>query len=135
MDRNTFAHKGIYLHTMADLQFAYDKIIYEPALGLSLDFKGAIPLGKKISINASLFAGMDVLGNIKNNLPLRFAAGFSRFDRICFPQYISEDIYGAGKACAEILLQFEPWNQLTILGGDAFIRLNGTIGNVFDTWD
>ena len=135
MDRNTFAHKGIYLHTMADLQFAYDKIIYDPALELSLNLKGAIPIGKKISINTSLFAGMDVLGNVKDNIPLRFAAGFSRFDRIYFPQYISEDIYGAGKACAEISLQFEPWNQLTILGGDAFIRLNGTIGNVFDTWD
>lgn len=135
MDRNTFAHKGIYIQSSADLQFAYDKEIRPPALCISLDLKGAIPIGKHVSINPSLFAGMDVLGNIKKDVPLKLAAGYSRYDRIYFPQYTSEGGYGANKACAELSIQIEPWNQLTILGGEAFIRLTGTIGNVVDSWN
>ena len=134
LDRNTFAHKGIYLHEVSDLQFVYDKEIHKPALCLSLDFKGAIPLGKHFSINPSIFAGMDVLGNVKNDIPLKLAAGYSRYDRVYFPQYVSEGAFGANKAAAEIALQIEPWNQLTILGGEAFIRINGTFGNVVDSW-
>ena len=135
LDRNSFAHKGIYTHTIADLQFAYDgKGIHHPALNLSLDVKGAIPIGKHVSINPSLFAGMDVLGNVKKDIPLKFAAGFSRFDRVFFPQYTSEEYYGANKACAELTIQIEPWNQLTILGGEAYLRITGTIGNVMDSW-
>lgn len=134
MDRNTFAHNGIYLHSIADLQFAYDNKVHAPALCLSLDFKGAIPLGKHVSINTSLFAGMDLLGNIKKDIPLKLAAGYSRFDRVFFPQYTSEGAYGANKACAEISVQIEPWNQLTILGGEAFLRITGTVGNVVDSW-
>ena len=135
MDRDIFAHKGVFLHSIADLQFAYDNKIHPPALCLSLDIKGAIPIGKHVSINPSLFAGMDVLGNIKKDIPLKFAAGFSRFDRVYFPQYTSDDAYGAAKACAELSIQIEPWSQLTILGGEAFLRLTGTVGNVVDSWN
>ena len=135
LNRNTFAHKGILVHTLADLQFVYDTEVHDPALCLSLDLKGAIPIGKHLSINTSLFAGADVMGNIAKDIPLKFVAGFSRFDRVFFPQYTSEDAVGAAKACAEISLQIEPWSQLTILGGDAFIRINGTFGNVVDNWD
>ena len=135
LDRNSFAHKGVYVHSSADIQFAYDKEIHPPALCLSLDMKGAIPFGKHVSINPSLFAGMDVLGNIKKDVPLKLAAGYSRFDRLYFPQYTSEGAYGANKACAELSIQIEPWNQLTILGGEAFLRLTGTVGNVVDSWN
>ena len=135
LDRNSFAHKGVYVHSSADIQFAYDKEIHHPALCLSLDLKGAIPIGKHVSINSSVFAGMDVLGNIKKDIPLKLAAGYSRFDRLYFPQYTSEGAYGANKACAELAIQIEPWNQLTILGGDAFFRLTGTVGNVVDSWN
>ena len=32
-------------------------------------------------------------------------------------------------------VQIEPWSQLTILGGDAFLRFTGTVGNVVDSWN
>ena len=134
LDRSTFAHKGFYLHNVIDLQFVYDKEVHKPALCLSLDLKGAIPIGKHLSINPSLFAGMDVLESIQTDVPLKLAAGYSRFDRVFFPQYTTEGYYGANKACAELAVQIEPWSQLTILGGDCFIRINGTIGNVVDSW-
>ena len=134
MDRNTFAHKGLSLHTIADLEFVYDDYVHNPALCISLDFKSAIPLGKHVSINTSLFGGMDCLSNVQNDVPLKLVAGYSRFDRIYFPQYTDECDYGANKACAELSIQIEPWNQLTILGGEAFLRLTGTFGNVVDSW-
>ena len=135
LDRDGFAHRGFYMLGVADLQYAYrDTKIYDPALCLSLDMKAAIPLGRYFSINTSLFAGSDVLGNVKNVIPLKLAAGFSRYDRIFFPQYTTE-YFGANKLAIELALQIEPWDQITLFGGNLFFRINGTFGNVFDTWD
>ena len=138
MDRNSFAHSGFYLHGVADLRYAYDKnepyFIQHPGLFLSLDLKGAIPLGKHASLNVSIFGGMDVLGNTEKSVQLKLAGGFSRFDRVFFPQYTDDCYHGDTKAAVELAVQIEPFEQLTLFGGDLFFRISGTFGNVVDNW-
>lgn len=134
-DSNTFAHKGFYLHSITDLDFSYSrKKVYDPALAVSLEMKGAIPCGKMVSINPSVFFGTDVLGKMKNNAFLLLGAGYNSYDRVYMPQNVDQDIVGCTKLAGELAVQIEPWSQLTILGGDAIIRLSGTVSSVVNEW-
>lgn len=132
LDRYGFAHKGFYAKLLTDLHFCYDSVILDPALVISLDARSAIPLGRKMSINLDFFAGGDILGATKKHTACLYSAGFCTYDRVFFPQITDGGTYGTYKAGAAFTLQFEPWKQLSLFGGEAVIRLTGTAGNVTD---
>ncbi|MBQ0051967.1 MAG: patatin-like phospholipase family protein [Treponema sp.] len=135
LDRDCFPHSGIYLDTELDLLFPFKDEIFDPSFITTLNLKSAVPLGKKLSINTGLYFATDMLGTMNKNAYSLLAGGFHDYDRRFFPQCTSEGKYGSIKACAELTLQFEPWKQLTIFGGDAVLRLTGTVGNISTKWD
>lgn len=95
-----------------------------------VDFTAAIPLSSKVSIVFNMFAGSDItrqLMKIPSFIPM---FGFSLGDRTFFPQFSGKYQHGTHKGAAQLVLQFQPWQNLTILGGQMFISLSGSIGEV-----
>ena len=98
---------------------------------LSLDFEGAVPLGRGFGIVAGAFAG-SALGT---NLPDEYSfAGFNSFDRRYFPHMAGKDSYSANKAAVSLALQFQPWKNLVILGGQLVFSLSVSAGELLDEW-
>jgi NTE family protein len=99
------------------------------------DLRAAIPLGGRVSLAASLFAG----GRIDFEDPafppdLPFLT-FTNYDRFFFPHVTGREERGAYKAAASLALQAEPWKNLTLLGGQMIFLLSGAAGDVMTAWD
>ena len=45
-----------------------------------------------------------------------------------FPNISGKQQYGTQKFAAQLVLQFQPWQSITILGGQVFFNLTGTAG-------
>lgn len=136
LDRPVFAMSGIAL--TADTRLIFPVLIdhiANPYITGNLDFRGAIPIGKKISISFGMNAGTEFTGNMKKDLITIPLFGHNTYDRIYFPTIPSKKYFGINKLAASMSLQFMPFNQLTILGGELYFRLNGTVGNVTYDWE
>lgn len=134
MDREVFARKGLFANLCGKLAFPLDSEgLNDPVLLISGEVKGAVPLGKHVSFSASGFLGRDFLENMKDSPAAILTNGFSTFDRVYLPQISSENL-ASEKYGITASFQFEPWHQLTILGGDAILRLGGTLAAVTDSY-
>ena len=130
-DRKSFAHSGMYLNFNSKFIFPFStKGFSSPSILSSLNFKGSIPLGNNISINPELFFGTDLLQNGINNINILSTEYYSNYDRVFFPQISNKTNFGINKIAGTISCQFEPWEQITILGGDVFLRANFSIGKI-----
>jgi len=100
---------------------------------LSLDLLGVLPLPKGLSIAAGAFAGSDLSFNLSgiSGLPV----GFTSFDRRYFFNVSGIDRYYPHKTAASLAFQFQPWNNLTILGGQLILSFSASAGNLFDEWE
>ncbi len=95
-----------------------------------VDFTAAVPLARNFSIIFNVFAGSDIsmqLAKIPSFIPL---FGYTLGDRTYFPQMAGKQQYGTHKAAAQIVFQFQPWQNLTIMGGQMFFSVSGSIGEV-----
>ena len=100
-----------------------------------LDTEGAIPLSKRVSLILGGYGGFNIsqgLHNVKDLIPVY---GFSLADRRFFPQVSGSYEYGIHKIVFSAGVQAAPWNQLTILGGQAFLGISGAAGNIWDDFD
>ena len=98
---------------------------------VSAELQGAIALGNGFSLVASAFAG----ANLGPKPPEEFAfTGFSGGDRFYFPHIAGKEIYRANKAAAALTLQFQPWKNLVILGGQLIFSLSVSAGELLDEW-
>ena len=134
-DRLSFAHSGMYVNLNAKVICPFStKGFAKPSILTSLNLKGSIPLGYSISINPGLFFGTDILQNGRENISIIPTEYYSSYDRVFFPQISNKTIFGINKMAGTVSCQFEPWEQITILGGDVFLRANFSIGKVTYYW-
>jgi len=92
----------------------------------------AIPVSKKFSILFAAFGGGNFSEKLQDIPEQKPIYGFSLADRKFFPQIAPTTEYGLYEGVFEAGLQFEPWEQLTILGGEAFFAVTGAAGNVWN---
>ena len=137
MDRSVFAKKGFYLNSMIDFIVPYGIFDhgFEPSLIASLEIRGAIPVSKIFTINVNAFVGNEFTDTLINNYTAIPFESFTSYDRVYFPQVGKKDRFGTKKYSGMISLQFEPFGDLTILGGGVIFRLTGTAGAVAYTYD
>lgn len=134
-DRKSFAHKGVYLNFLTKVIVPFNSVqVFDSSIMSTIDFRGAIPLGKKVSINTGLRIGTDFTQNLSKNIQIISSEAYTNYDRYYFPQIPNKTTHGINIVTGSISLQVEPWEQLTILGGDVFLRFNGTIGNLTYDW-
>ena len=132
LDKKLFPHKGVFFNLNTKYVFPYtDSWTPLPQLLMITAYgKSSIPLGPYASINTTTAIGTDVFGNLSDSASPMLVEGYTNYDRIFFPQICGPSNFGSCKLAAAISIQLEPWKKLTILGGDALLTLNGTIGNV-----
>lgn len=134
-DRQSFAHSGMYINLNAKLISPFStKGFTSPSLLTSITLKGSIPLGNSISINPGLFFGTDILQNGTKNISIIPTEYFSNYDRVFFPQISNKTTFGINKIAGTVSCQFEPWEQITILGGDVFLRASFSMGKLTYKW-
>lgn len=93
-----------------------------------LDFSAAIPVAPKFSLIVNAQAVSDPslqLEKIPSFIPM---FGVALGDRMFFPNISGKQQYGTQKFAAQLVLQFQPWQSITILGGQVFFNLTGTAG-------
>ena len=97
---------------------------------LFLDVQGVLPLSRGFSITAGAFAGSDISLNLSrlNEFPL----GFTTFDRQYFPNMYSTGRYYSHKAAATLAFQFQPWENLSILGGQLILSVSASAGELLN---
>ena len=97
---------------------------------VSLDLKGALPLGSGFSISGGVFAGLEPGSKLSRLEGL--SAGFTAFDRQYFPNVYGIDNFYSYKAAAALALQYMPWKNLSILGGQLFFSVSASAGELFN---
>jgi NTE family protein len=102
---------------------------------LTADLRAAIPLAGGVSLTAGAFAGGRI-DSRKAALPRDIPfLSFSAYDRFFFPHLTGRDRRDAHKAAASLALQWEPWKNLTLLGGQMIFLLSGAAGELAAGWD
>lgn len=128
-DSPTFPSKGFYLRFNNTGVFPVVKEDDPIAFNITkVDFSAAIPVAPKFSLIANALAYSDVslqLEKIPNLIPF---FGPSLGDRMFFPNISGKQQYGTHKFAVQAVLQFQPWNDITVIGGQLFFNITGTIG-------
>ena len=104
---------------------------------------GAIPLSKKLSFITDIAVGSEYFQQIKTMPELYPCLGFNLGSRLYSPQFAGDFEYAPHKLQTMISLQFDPWDDITILGGKVFLKSNtsvykkyNSIGmKIFDTYE
>lgn len=97
---------------------------------LQTDLSAAVPLSSYISILCNATAGIcpsEQLYRLPSFVPVY---GFNTNDRLFFPHVTGKKKHGIHKGALSLSLQIQPWQQLTILGGQMFFAVNGSTGAV-----
>jgi NTE family protein len=101
---------------------------------ITADIRAAFPLGGGLSLAAGAFAGGRIDSrNAAFTRDIPFLT-FSAYDRFFFPHAAGRDSRGAHKAAASLALQWEPWKNLTLLGGQMIFLLSGAAGELTAGW-
>lgn len=131
LDAYTFPTKGVYASIKATGIFPITESNAPIALlTCEADARGIIPIGRRFSIILNGFVGtepLELLPHIPTAIPV---FGYHYQDRIFFPQMTGKQAYGIHKMAYSFGIQFLPWQQLTILGGQLFLALSGGFGDV-----
>jgi NTE family protein len=133
LNSSIYAVKGLYINVVTTFVFPVEKAspVYNM---LSIDSSAAFPIAGSFSIIANIFAGADIPGNPAGgvNSGQKPFFGFTT-DRMYFPQIANDIYYYSNKAAASLLLQFRPWQNITILGGQLVLSLGASVGKLDDT--
>ena len=136
-DRSLFSNKGFFMDVETSVAVPISKTVdFEDFFIKSkLDVRKNFSCGKKVSIGLSGTIGSDILQGLEKTPFLIPSEGFSTYDRIYFPQISDNSAYGLHKAAVAMSIQFQPWKNLTILGGQVIFRVMASCGNVIYNWD
>ena len=100
---------------------------------ISLDLQRIQPLNMGFSVATGAFVGFD-LGNRLSRLD-GLPAGFTAFDRQYFPNDTNAEMYYSCKAAAFLALQFHPWKNLSILGGQLLFSTSFSAGELVNEFE
>jgi NTE family protein len=99
---------------------------------ISLDMQAALPLGRGFSLTADAFAGT----TLGPGLPPEFTRlGYTAFDQRYFPNVPHTDDFRSHKVAASLSLQYLPWKEFFVLGGQLIFSLSASAGGLFNEWD
>ncbi len=102
---------------------------------VEIDAYGAIPFGNRWSLLLCGYAGMNISQQLLKTPQLMSVYGFSTgSDRRLFPQISGPGSFGLHKFVIGASLQFMPWNQITVLGGQMLFSVSGAVGNVWNDY-
>lgn len=135
MDYSLFGRKGVRVDT--SLKLIVPVTANKPEdllLRGQAEISAAVPFGDIVSLRVSGMGGTEFLNHFKNDLFMIPVEGFNAYDRLYFPTITTNDEFGTNLVAARVDLQFQPMKHLTIFGGDLFIILEGTAGNVTYQW-
>ena len=94
------------------------------------DFSAVISLGHRFSVAASAAAGSDITRNLAA-IPYQIPMfGYNSFDRMYFPHSAGKKLYGTHKGAAQIAFLFQPWDNVTILGGQIIFSTSVSAGQI-----
>lgn len=102
---------------------------------IKITFVGAIPLAKRITLLSTTFAGSDLFDTLFSMPGIVAKFGFNYGERFYFPQFAGVFDFGSHQVASQLSLQFRPWENLTIFGGQLFINIFGTVGNMWLSYD
>ena len=128
-DAPTFPSKGFYVRL--DTTGVFPITDNRVPLGFNMtkvDFTAAIPIAPKFSLIVNTLAASDPslqLEKIPNLVPF---FGVALGDRMFFPNVSGKQQYGTQKFAAQLVLQFQPWENITVIGGQMFFNITGTAG-------
>ncbi|WP_428770179.1 patatin-like phospholipase family protein [Treponema sp. HNW] len=136
LNYRTFPTRGFFSATQPSAVFPlggdYKTAAFER---ITTDFTAAIPLSSRITVLCSLFAGSSPSELLKKVPSLIPVYGFNLKDRMFFPHVTAKRKFGVHKASASLSLQIQPWEQLTVLGGQIFFSVNGAVGDVWPDYE
>jgi NTE family protein len=124
LDSRIFATRGVYVRLENILALPFPAAAETVSDRVSVDFSAAIPLGSRFSFITNLFAGTSIHPFF----------GFSVPDRLYFPHLTGNRDREAHKAAASLILQFEPWKNITVLGGQLVLSVSGAAGLAASEW-
>ena len=129
LDAPTFPNKGFYVRVDTTGVFPIMGQNTPVAFNMTqVDFTAAIPVAPKFSLIVNTLAASDPslqLEKIPNLIPL---FGVALGDRMFYPNISGNQQYGTQKFAAQVVLQFQPWDNITVIGGQAFFNITGTAG-------
>lgn len=131
LDYHSFPTRGFYVNL--DDTGVFPLFAENTPLAFNLcqiDFTAAIPVSSRFSILVNLFAGSDITRNLQEIPTFLPLFGYTLGDRTFFPQFSGKHQYGTHKGAVQIVFQFQPWENLTILGGQMLLSVSGSIGEV-----
>jgi NTE family protein len=124
LDSQIFATRGLYAKLENTLAFPLPLTRSAVSDSVSIDFSAAIPLGSHFSFITNFFAGTSIHPFF----------GFSALDRMYFPHLSGNQSRDAHKAASLLILQFVPWKNMTILGGQLVLSVSAAAGQVVHEW-
>lgn len=128
-DTPIFPNKGFYVRLDSTGVFPIMNKNVPVAFNMTkLDFSAAIPVAPKFSLIINTMAASDPslqLEQIPNLIPF---FGLTLGDRMFFPNISGSQKYGTQKFAAQVVLQFQPWDDITVIGGQLFFNVTGTAG-------
>lgn len=128
-DAPTFPSRGFYVRL--DTTGVFPINAPQVPVGFSMtrvDFTAAIPFAPKFSLIVNTLSASDPslqLEKIPSLIPF-FGVAFG--DRMFFPNVSGRQEYGTQKFAAQLVLQFQPWQSITVMGGQVFFNITGTAG-------
>ena len=96
---------------------------------------GAIPLSRKLSFITDIVVGSEYFQQIKTMPELYPCLGFNLGSRLYSPQFAGDFEYAPHKLQTMISLQFDPWDDITILGGKVFFSAFLGLGNLWTSYE
>jgi NTE family protein len=123
LDYQTFATRGFYAKLENTLLFPLPMDAGRMDDIVSLDISAAIPVGSSFSIITNFFAGTGINDT-----------RFITLDRMYFPHLSENQRIGAHEAAASLILQYQPWKNLSILGGQILFSISASAGQITDEW-
>ena len=128
-DSPTFPSRGFYVQLDTTGVFPINGVQSPIAFSMTkVDFTAAIPFAPKFSLIVNTVAASDPslqLEKIPNLIPF---FGVALGDRMFFPNISGKQEYGTHKFAAQLVLQFQPWQSITLLGGQIFFNMASTAG-------
>lgn len=128
-DTPIFPNKGFYVRLDSTGVFPIMNKNVPVAFNMTkIDFSAAIPVAPKFSLIINTMAASDPslqLEQIPNLIPF---FGVTLGDRMFFPNISGSQQYGTQKFAAQAVLQFQPWDDITVIGGQLFFNITGTAG-------
>jgi hypothetical protein len=133
LDSRIFATRGLYAGLENTLAFSLPST--RPAAssrvsdGVSVDISAAFPLNGHFSLISNFFAGSSIHPYFD----------FNAVDRMYFPHLSMNRLqgthkYSTHKAASSLILQFEPWNNLVILGSPLVFSVSTAAGKIVSEW-